>query len=145
MVKEDPQLMEDASEKIVVVRHEQDPSNVTISGSLEEILIDRSCKSVKELALMYKAEAEVEWTIVPFDVDGDNFHVSFTTEDLCAEYVFKLQVNGFLEDWRESSQQISIKALEEVGLLPEKLENYHFSFIDIYSSWSALLENQVVQ
>ena len=114
MVKEEPQLNEDASEKIVVVRHEQDPSNVTISGSLEEILIDRSCKSVKELALMYKAEAEVEWTIVPLDVDGDNFHVSFTTEDLCAEYVFKLHVNGFLEDWRESSKLIPIKVPKEV-------------------------------
>ena len=128
MVKEEPQLMENASEKIVVVRHEQDPSNVTISGSLEEILIDRSCKSVKELALMYKAEAEVEWTIVPLDVDGDNFHVSFTAADLCAEYVFKLQVNGFLKDWKESCKQVSIKALEEVGLLPEKIGQLSFLF-----------------
>ena len=128
MVKEEPQLMENASEKIVVVRHEQHPSNVTITGSLEEILIDRSCKSVKDLALMYKAETEVDWTTVPLDVDGDNFHVSFTAEDLCAEYVFKLQVNGFLEDWKESCKQVSIKALEEVGLLPEKIGQLLFLF-----------------
>ena len=121
-------MKEDASESIVIVRHADEPFNVTVSGLWDDILVDRGCKSIKKGSLMYKAETEETWTVLSLDVDDDSFVVPLLITDLCAEYSLMLSITGYIDDWMDQSKIISYKGLEEVSLDSYQFSRYGYLF-----------------
>ena len=102
--KEQPELMTDAASNVhimygsISVSKKRDITDVTrgvVRANLDEILVDKDCKSVQKAFVLFKTEDKDEWSKEELDTTGDSFEKDLNLPDYCKKYMFKLIFHGF--------------------------------------------------
>lgn len=110
---ETPSFAEQAMETLVI--HSKNSPNLIVAGDWNKILMDKYCKRPKDVFLMFKSDADVEWNIIPMDdVNVDEFNKEISVPAVHSNYILKFKIFGFGEIGPVLSKNKSLNSTFEV-------------------------------
>ena len=95
MSRQQPEFTVDAMENVDIRRDINDLGIVTVSGNLDDILLDKDCKAPKEVNILFKHDDDEEWISEKIDVTKDGFENHLYLPEYCLEYKFQMKISGY--------------------------------------------------
>ena len=118
MTREQPEFSEDVMDKIEFVSDDEETDTLTVTGDLEEILSDVSCKTPESATLLFKISSQTEWQRKPLVIDQENGLIegSFQLYKTCSDYSFQLEIRGHMgTDPIRTYIDVDTETLSQVG------------------------------
>ena len=95
MSRQQPEFTFDAMANVEVRRAVADPSIVTVSGNLDDILVDKECKAPTEGYILFKHEDADKWITEKIDVTKDSFECHLKLTEYCLKNKFQMKITGY--------------------------------------------------
>ena len=95
MSRQQPEFTIDAMENVEIMRDINDLGIVTVSGNLNDILVDKDCKTPKDAYILFKHDNDEEWMSEKIDVTKDSFENHLNLSEYCLEYKFQMEISGY--------------------------------------------------